>query len=206
MDLQLINKIAKENMAGRRSHLDREPGYIYDHGIRTANLSAEIMAKAGGERRESDPVLYTGALFHDVGKGFAAHHEAGAELVKQLLSEQCTPEGLSRISDIVRFHCIRKQGLDLDSEILAVQDADMIDHFGTQEIWLSVYYQAYSHGNQRDVIEYWETDDFRKRTERLRGLLNFDISRALFDDRVEFQEAFLTRFKQESEGKLPDTI
>lgn len=193
-------------MAGRRSHLEREPGYIYHHGIRTANLAGEIIGKVQGKKTVFDPVLYTGALFHDVGKGFAAHNEAGAVAARSLLDGVCGPADLDRISDIVKYHCIRKNGLDLDGEILAVQDADMIDHFGAQEIWLSIYYQAYSHGSQHDLIEYWDTDNFRERTAKLRGLLNFDISRSIFDDRVDFQESFLSRFKLENDGKVPGEL
>ena len=206
MNLEEIRRIAAGSMAGRRSHLEREPGYIYYHGIRTANLAGEIITKIEGDSAVFDPVLYTGALFHDLGKGFEAHNETGADLARSLLHGVCTRSDLDRICDIIRFHCIRKNGLDLDGGILAVQDADMIDHFGTQEVWLNFLFQAYSHGNQRDVIEYWDCDEFKERTAKLRGLLNFDISKRLFDDRVGFQERFLARFKLEADGRLPDTI
>lgn len=206
MNLEEVRRIAAESMAERRSHLEREPGHVYHHGLRTANLTGEIMSGMEGDLSVFDPVLYTGALFHDVGKGFGAHNEAGADLAIRLLNGVCSPADLDRVCEIIRFHCIRKHGLDLDNGILAVQDADMIDHFGTQEVWLNFLFQAYNHGNQRDAIEYWESDDFRKQTARLRDLLNFELSKALFDDRVEFQEDFLARLKLEAEGRLPDNL
>jgi uncharacterized protein len=205
MDLQQIRKIAVDNMATRRSHLEREPGYVYHHGLRTANLAIELMARIGAPP-DDDPVLFAGALFHDVGKGFSAHHETGADIANSLLADVCSSVELDRICDIVRYHCIRKQGLDLDNGILAVQDADMIDHFGTQEIWINFHFRAYNHENQGDAIEFWDSDNFRKQTARLRELLNFDISKSIYDDRVDFQDRFLSRLKLESAGRLPDEI
>jgi uncharacterized protein len=206
LNLEEIRRIASENMANRRSHLEREPGHIFHHGLRTANLAGEIIARVDGEMNVFDPVLYTGALFHDVGKGFAAHNEAGADIARRLLDGVCAPADLDRVCEIIQFHCIRKHGLDLNTGVLAVQDADMIDHFGTQEIWLSFLFQAYSHGNQGDVIAYWDSDEFKKRTAKLRDLLNFDVSKTIYDDRVKFQESFHARLKLEGEGRVADKI
>ena len=206
MNLEEIRRIASENMSNRRSHLEREPGHVFHHGLRTANLTGEIMSRIERSLGRFDPVLYTGALFHDVGKGFGMHNEIGAEVAKRLLIDVCTPGELERICEIVRFHCIRKHGLELDNGILSVQDADMIDHFGTQEIWLHFLYRAYNHDTQMEAIKFWDSDEFRKRTAKMRGLLNFEVSKALFDDRIDFQERFLARLKLEAEGRVPDTI
>jgi len=206
LNLEEIQKIAADNMEGRRSHLEREAGYIYYHGLRTANLAGEILSRVDGQAPVFDPVLYTGALFHDIGKGYTSHNETGAGLVKDLLAGLCTEAELDRISDIVRYHCIRKNGLELDKGILAVQDADMIDHFGTQEIWLNFLYRAYNHDTELDAVKFWDSDSYRGQTAKLRGLLNFEFSKSLFDDRVGFQELFLRRLKIEAEGRIPDEI
>lgn len=197
-------------MAGRRSHLQREPGYIYYHGLRTANVAAEILRKAdsrgNGNGAAFDPVLYTGALFHDVGKGFASHHETGAELARGLLYDVCTEPELDRICNIVRFHCIRKELFDLDEEILAVQDADIIDHFGTQEVWLNFLNRAYKHEGQLEAIHFWNSDFFHNQIVKLRDLLNFDISKKMYDDRLEFLKLFIDRMKREAEGIMPKEL
>jgi uncharacterized protein len=210
VNLEEIRKIASDNMMSRRSHLEREPGYIYYHGLRTANLAAEILNKVekrgNGRGPTFDPVLYTGALFHDIGKGFVSHHETGAELARRLLDGVCSDNELDRICDITRFHCIRKSGFDLDKEILAVQDADIIDHFGTQEIWLNFLNRGYKHEGQLEAIRFWDSDFFRDHTAKLRSLLNFEISKKLYDDRLEFQRLFLDRFKLEAEGLIPKEV
>jgi len=210
LNLEKIRKIAADNMAGRRSHLQREPGYIYYHGLRTANLAGEILEKVdnrgNGNGVTFDQVLYTGALFHDVGKGFASHHQTGAELARRLLDGVCSDAELDRICDIVRYHCIRKDRFDLDAGILSVQDADIIDHFGTQEIWLNFLHRAYNHEAQHEAIRFWDSDFFRDHIVKLRGLLNFEISKKLYDDRLEFQKLFLSRLKLEAEGRIPEEV
>ncbi|MBN1685449.1 MAG: HD domain-containing protein [Spirochaetales bacterium] len=206
MNLDIVRKIAAENMGSRRSHLDREPGYVLHHGQRTANLTGEIMNRITGGPDVFDPVLYAGALFHDIGKGFAAHNETGAELAAGLLKDVCAPGELDRICHIVRNHCLRKQGLELDDGILAVQDADMIDHFGTQGVWLDFLHRGYKHDTQLATVRLWDSDEFRNHVRDMRELLNFELSKELFDDRIEFQEGFLARLKMESEGRVPDEV
>ncbi len=206
MNLDEIRRIASENMEGRKSHPEREPGYIFYHGLRTANLTGVIMSRLNGDLNAFDPVLYTGALFHDVGKGFAMHNETGADLARNLLSDVCSPEELERISRIVRFHCVRKNGLDLEAAILAVQDADMIDHYGTQGIWLDLLESAHNRDSQLELIKLWDSDEHRGHIAKMRGLLNFDFSKMLFDDRISYQRRFLERLKLEAEGKIPDEM
>lgn len=204
MNLEEIRRIARENMEKRRAHLDREPGYIYNHGLRVANLSGELMSLITGNPGLFDPLLYIGALFHDIGKGLVPHNEVGAGITRDLLSVHCTPEEIEGVCDTVRFHCIRKHGLDLTDGQMAVQDADMIDHFGTQEVWLNFLYNAYRNRGQRDVIDFWRGDEFKQMVIRMRELLNFDVSIAVFDDRVAFHGEFLQRFELEAEGRLPE--
>ena len=191
-------------MEKRRFQLEREPGYVYFHGMRVANLAGEIVSLVSGEKDSFDPVLFTGALFHDIGKGFESHNDTGADIARSLLKNTCNDDELDEIDRIVRFHCIRKHGLDLHEKILAVQDADIIDHFGTQEIWLNFLHNSYHDRSQQSVLEWWRSDRFVKHIDELRGLVNLDVSKDLFEERLAYHEEFVSRFQLESEGGIPD--
>jgi uncharacterized protein len=202
MNLEVIRGIARKAMETRISHSGREPGYIFAHGKRTANLAGEIVSRMTGREEIIDEILYTGALFHDVGKGLPRHNEAGAVLVKQLLADVCDVGQLESISDIVRFHCLRKHDLDLNESILALQDADIIDHFGTQEVWLNFYNSAHYHHSTQHSLDWWQGERFAQIVTKMRTLLNFDFSKEIYDDRVAFHKDFLARFRAESKGLI----
>lgn len=206
MNLETINTIAFENMAKRRANLQREVGYIYYHGLRAATLSGEISHRVFGAHAEFDKILHIGALFHDVGKGFQPHNEVGAQITRKLLADYCAPEELVDIEQIVRFHCVRKRGIQLSDRVLCVQDADILDHFGTQEIWLQIFYSAATDQSQTQALEYWNSDEFTTHLDELRELINFDVTRRLFESRLAFARGFVDRFGYEAEGRLfPET-
>ena len=202
LNLETVRKIAWENMGSRRAHEGCEVGYIYYHGLRTANLAGEILFLRDGDRTAFDEKVFAGGLFHDIGKGFGAHNEAGAAITRHLLNSCCTPEELDDICDIVRFHCIRKHQLDLPEKILAIQDADIIDHYGTQQIWLGMLRASYHDESATSLMEYWNSDEFRDHLEELRELLNYQESCAIFEERIDFLTRFNQRFQTESEGRI----
>ena len=202
MNLDEIRKIARTNMAGRKAHRSREAGYIYHHGHRTARLAGEIQFLIKGEADLFDPVLYAGALFHDVGKGFEAHNETGAHLVRRLLGSVCSSEELDGICEIVRFHCLRKHGLNLVPRVLWVQDADILDHVGTQDVWLKFLHSAFECENQEEALAYWQSDSAAEHLSGMRDMLNFDVSKELYDERVAFNLRFIERFRAESGGEI----
>lgn len=154
-----------------------------------------------GEKDRFDPVLFTGALFHDIGKGFESHNDTGAVIARSLLKNTCNEDELDEIDRIVRFHCIRKHGLDLDDRILAVQDADIIDHFGTQEIWLNFLHNSYHDRSQQSVLEWWQSEKFVDHIAELRGLINFDVSKVMFEERLTYHSEFVARFALEAVGR-----
>jgi uncharacterized protein len=81
MDIERINQIAYESMAHRKTHQGREPGFILYHGRRTAQIALRLAAQINGAVDRN--ILYTGALFHDIGKGTEPHNEAGARIVRK---------------------------------------------------------------------------------------------------------------------------
>lgn len=203
MNLDAVRAVAEAALAGRRPNGMRETGYIYYHGLRVANLAGELSVLTGGAD-SFDPVMYVGGLFHDTGKGFPAHHETGAAIVRNLLADHCTQEDLDAVCRIVQYHCIRKHGLDLPRSVLLVQDADIVDHYGTQEVWLKFLYAAGSGEAQPTTAEYWRGEDYLRNIEQSRSLLNFPESVALFDERIAYQNAFYRRFEREARGEIVD--
>jgi len=198
VNLDAIRELAKKNLAGRRPNGNREAGYIYYHSLRVANLAGELSARTGAPSDEFDPVLYTGALFHDVGKGLSRHNETGAAVARELLSEHLGEDVLAEVCDIVRFHCVRKHGLDLSRRVLLVQDADIIDHYGSQQVWLQFLQAAFNNVPQPDVAGRWTAESYRSEIERVRALINLEESLRIFDERVSFQREFYRRFQEEA--------
>ena len=204
MNLDTIREIARSNLDGRRPNPNREAGFIYYHGLRVANIAGELAARNGAARDALDHVLYTGALFHDVGKGFSGHNEIGAAVARLLLAEQFHPDELDEVCEIVRFHCVRKHQLDLPPRVLYVQDADIIDHYGAQHVWLQFLRAAQKGTTQTEAAEGGRRDSSGERLDRVRKLLNFDLSIEIFDQRVRYQREFYERFAQEALGGVFD--
>jgi uncharacterized protein len=83
------------------------------------------------------------------------------------------------------------------------QDADLLDHFGTFEIWMSFIY-AVSHGQTLNDVKDWLINVRPLENEKYRDELNFEISRKIFDEKMEFAKKFSDRFGVENMGKIWD--
>jgi uncharacterized protein len=201
MDIGKINKLALEIMGKRKAHLERETGFIYNHGIRVAALSLNLYSELKNNDEELKDVLYTGALFHDIGKGIGEHGATGAVLVKDILKNSCTYEEIDIISEIVKMH--NKRGVShLPDIVKVVQDADILDHRGSLEMWISFMYSSYEDKGPEYASDFWREDFFKQQITKVRDLLNFDISKKIFDDRVDFEMKFIERFIVESNGGI----
>ncbi|NIK80017.1 hypothetical protein FHS15_005201 [Paenibacillus castaneae] len=73
--------------------------------------------------------------------------------MKSLLANECTADELEHISTIILLHNTRKQE-DQPYYIKLVQDADILDHFGSNEIWLKYLYSAHVDENVFDSIRF----------------------------------------------------
>ena len=82
VDIKRIEQIAHQNMAHRRPDPNREPGFIFQHGRRTARIALHLAEKL--DLDVNHQILYSGALFHDIGKGSDPHNESGACMTKPL--------------------------------------------------------------------------------------------------------------------------
>ncbi len=200
MDLELIKDKAWELMGKRFSHPDREPGYAYYHGQRVGTIALELRELIFPEEDGNDEVILVGSWFHDVSKGIEPHWEHGALMARAILEEFCTPVKLEQIVAIVGGHTLRKQG-DYPNYVKLVQDADILDHFGSQEIWINFWHCAYRRQTLENSLDFY-SDFYAEHVQRVRELLNYPESIAFFDDKDQFVRNFVERFRREAAGEL----
>ncbi len=202
MDTEKLIERARSAMADQRSHADREQGYAFHHGLRTARLALALKTRLPEAGDVCEETLFAGALFHDVGKAVNPHHETGAVLVGHLLADLLPAEPLDAVARIVREHNQRHRPAECGLASRIVQDADLLDHFGAQGIWLTLHYSA---ANGRDVeatVDYRMNARWLARLGEHRGLLNFAVSLEEFDRRTGIEEAYFRRLAAEQEGEL----
>ncbi len=200
-NIESLRKLAYELLAARRSHDYREKGFIYYHGQRVAKLAINLRKLIIPDDDSNDDVIRVASYFHDIAKGIEPHFEYGAILVKEILKEYFTEEELKKIVDIVRYHTLRRKDNDYADYIKIVQDADILDHYGTIGVWLDFHYYAYHDLSMEKALEIYE-QEYEKQISKVRELLNYDISKKIYDDRVEFQRKFFRRFAVEVKGDI----
>lgn len=202
MNIKLLEDIALKKMGKIKGHLEREPGHIYYHGLRTAKLSLNLRKLIAPESAQYDNEIYIGALFHDIGKGIEPHAETGYAIVNHILSEYLNQKELEMISEIVRYHCKRVSPNDYPIWVRIVQDADILDHMGTTEVWLNFLYCAYENRSIDMSIEWYHSEKRKSFDLKLKDLLNFEVSKQIWDEKVEFVNSFIKRLEIEAEGGL----
>lgn len=143
MDIEKINDIAFKTMSKRKSHLKREKGFIYYHCQRVAKVSLNLRKSLFPDKELKDKIIYVGALFHDVTKGIKPHNKTGAHMIRTLLQEECNEQEINDISEIIELHNSRNME-EHTYPVKIVQDADILDHFGSLEIWLKFIYSAHT--------------------------------------------------------------
>lgn len=202
MYIDKMTEIAYKAMGDRKTQLEREQGFIFYHCERVAKLSLNLRQKIIINDNSMDDIIYVGALFHDVAKGIEPHNEVGACLVKDLLKEQCTAEELVQISEIVKKHDMKKAVEEFPSHIKIVQDADKLDHMGSIQVWLRFLVGAHSEESISDSVDFWQGKYFNDYVKSTREKLNFDLTKSIFDEKVQFLNGFIERLKVEMNGGL----
>jgi len=201
MDINVLKEIAYKLMANRKSHLEREKGFIYYHGLRVSKLSLKLREVILSEECSHDDIIVAASLFHDIAKGIEPHGKHGAILVKDILGDYCTTYEIGQIAEIIYYHNLRKKINDYSECIKIVQDADILDHFGSIEIWMNFQYRAYKDEPMHNSLEFYNKE-FDYEVQKCRKLLNYDISHKIFDDKVSFVHSFMDRFKRETQGEF----
>ncbi len=194
MNIEDIKKIAFQKMGNRKEQSAREPGWLYYHGIRTANISLELdrLLKANVDKF----IIYSGAIFHDIGKGEDPHNETGANMIKDLLNKKIEDIKLDKITLIIRYHCQRNLSDQLHIEEKIVQDADLLDHVGIIVPWLAFYWSGTHNETIHQHLAFKKGEENHKYRSGMRKRLNFDVSIRIFDERTGFEDDFLNKFEE----------
>lgn len=200
MDLEKIKELAWETMGHRQANPQREPGYIFYHGQRVGKIALQLRELVFPFQDQDDGVILVGSWFHDVGKGIEPHWEYGALVVERILEEHCSSKQLEQIVEIVGNHTLRKEKQQPDY-VQLIQDADILDHFGTQEIWLNFWHTAYARQNMDYALEFYDVK-YHKQVEKVRGLLNYQQSVEFFNEKDRFVCSFVERLRLEGIGGL----
>ncbi len=200
MDFERLEALAEKYMGHRKSHIEREIGHVYFHGKRVANGILHLRKKILPEDASFDEILRCAGLFHDLGKGIEPHPRTGALLARELLAEELTAPELEAVCGLIAVHDDRKPGSTHSPWVKLLQDADLLDHFGIQGIWLSFTYYAYmGQKGMAELPEFYETE-WKPMVSKNRKLLNFPFSREIFDEKTTYEWSVIQRMKVEGGG------
>ena len=202
MDFDRLNELAFSLMGRRKAHHERETGFIYEHGQRVANLSLELRRRLFPDDASFDDVLRCAAIFHDLGKGVGEHGHTGALLARDALKDLLTGDELDVVCDLIRVHNKRRPDDESVSPAARLlQDADVLDHFGSCEVWLNVSYSRYLNQNFRESLAFYK-EQWPDEVRKCRESLNFELSKVIFDDKIAFSNLYAARLEKESRGEI----
>ncbi len=189
-------------MADKKPMPERGMGHTFHHGLRTAKIAMSLLDVDGIAIDVHRDVLFAAGLFHDVGKGQDPHNETGAAMARELLEGVCSEANIDAITQIILEHNQRHRAAECTTASRVQQDADILDHFGAQKIWMSFVYNAICDESPDDALEYYHGQEHQSWIAWCRPALNFKVSREYFDRRIEFEQAFYKRFTHEMQGRL----
>lgn len=212
MDKDAVLKWAHRRMAAADDS-PLEPGYRYHHGLRVAALAVEL---AGRLRSSVDlELLYVAGVVHDVGKsgyqGEDPHGPRGAEIVRTEAAAWFTAGELDQVCQMVERHYARpnsrwyagREKPAWTEEVLLVQDADVLDHFGCNHVWQAFFWAKHLRQSPQETLAYyWRNPKEQDWREEARRSLNFDASRSELDRRLARSDAFCREFAMEQAGVL----
>ncbi len=199
MDFVRLEKLAESHMNNRRSHRERETGFVFLHGKRVMN-GALNLRRLITDDTSFDDVLACAALFHDVGKGIGEHGKSGAAIARYILKDEITPDELDTVARLIEAHNKRDpEGDKWDMPAKLLQDADLLDHYGVMEVWLNFHYNAYHDWNFEKAQEFYR-DEFEKDVAKHMTLLNYEISKQIFEEKAAFSRSVFERMQIEGAG------
>jgi len=206
MNLEIIAKLAADEMAGKRSREWRDVGDKYYHGQRVAQLALRLRKLVFPQMTDKDDILTVAAWFHDIYNShelyWKTHAESGAIRTRELLEPHCNADELDEICGIIAVH--DERGIETDSVLLKLQqDADHLDHFGTLDIWTWVLDAANDGDTKTEALQRM-TERYATKVPIWREELHFELSRKIYDEKTVFARAFHDRFAVELRGEIWD--
>jgi HD superfamily phosphodiesterase len=190
----------------------KERGYRHFHGLRVAAIGLQMAEELDLPLEADKETLYIGAYLHDVGKaGFTGpgHGPRGADMIRAEIAHLFAPLELDLVLEMVSNHYMRpnsshfagKEKPKFRNEVLLVQDADTIDHFGNNGVWLALQWAAMEETSQQHSIDYYYKQDAKWQQEALASL-NFALSRRELEYRLKLQHEFFRNWQKEESGQL----
>lgn len=191
-----------QTLMGSHIEIPFEPGYRLHHGRRVANLAVRIGAQLGFEFDE-DIIVVAGTL-HDIGKTVndghdESHGPIGAKIIAAEFKDRLSEEELRQVCNIVENHYARpksswyegKEKPEFSNNVYLIQDADVLDHFGYEGIWIALHWASYKNLTPEQSAKSWRESEYavNKRRESMKSL-NFDYSRRLLEERIAIMQTF----------------
>ena len=201
MDLQELKALAYKHLGNRKAHPERERGFIYYHGQRGAKLAITLRKLIIPDLDDKDDILIVAAYFHDIAKGIEPHSRYGAIIVEELLKSYCEPDELTEICDLIGSHLKTKAEKQMTKLEMVLQDADILDHFGTVELWMNFQYYANTDAPIVESVKFYQ-EKFDDHAKRISGYLNFEISRKICQEKIAFVKQFTDRMAVEATGGI----
>lgn len=212
MDKETVLKWAQWRMAAADDG-PLEPGYRYHHGLRVGALAVGLAERlALGLDSE---LLYVAGVIHDVGKsgyqGEEPHGPRGESILRAEAAAWFSSDELERIGCMVARHYARphsrwyegREKPTWPNEVLVLQDADILDHFGCNHVWQSFLWARHLRRSPQDTLAYyWRNPKELEWREEARRALNYDLSRTELDRRLARSDAFCREFAMEQAGVL----
>ncbi|MGI5870120.1 MAG: HD domain-containing protein [Kiritimatiellia bacterium] len=205
MNIEAIRARAVEKMTGIPEP-PCEPGYRLHHGQRVEALALDIAQREKLDVNRDH--LAIGALLHDIGKATTreneSHGEKGADIVRAEFADLMDADDLEAVAQIVLHHYDRPNSIWFDGkdkpawpkEILIVQDADMLDHFGVPGIWLTLHWAAHKDFTPARTNTDWFTSEYMCSWRReARRSINFTASRRMLELRIAQMDDFFRQLK-----------
>lgn len=202
MDLIKIKQILFDEMKEKVLWGAEKSGKYY-HGERVAELALKLKSYIiPDDNGEYDDIIKVAGWYHDVSHGTENHALVGAERTKTLLADHCSEWEINEIYNIIYRHDDRISDRNEFSVYAKIQqDADFIDHFGTYDIFLGFLCAS---RDSRTIVEEIENmqDRFKNFHMKYENELNFEISKKIYKEKIEFFRQFTERFKFENDGGI----
>ena len=194
MDIDRIEAVAHVEMAKRQDLDFREPGWTLYHGKRTGRIACYLRERL--DLSVDADALYVAGLFHDVSKDQEPHAELGAKRIRELLSGLVPQESLTTICEAVSLHNKRMQSESFSDFTKLLQDADLIDHVGFIDIWMSFYWSGNKNESIDDHLAFYKGKTRKQTQDYMITHLNFDVSQEMFEERVKMSDQFFGEFQR----------